>query len=299
MIKKLGSVTWKEPNRTGESPLHIGSRGERASTITGVAWLDDHRFVANHRDGKRVALFDLRARQNPVAMAELPNLTDSVDIRRISADAWELATSDCWAGAYSLLQLSDAAKPQFELQQTIWKNNRTFSHGATFGPDGRLWLSMNVGRQPRIEIVGGRHWQLPAPWGCRSVCFNPATGQPYALACSNNPKREAYDEVAASVWTLDAVKDEWIPLVMINKMHTDAGAFYKGRLWINDQHGDQVLGLDVSRHEKPIVIKGDFCFPHGVAVSGTGILAVTNYGSSSITLIDLSSVPDLTARIPA
>jgi len=295
MIKKIGSVTWEEPNRAAVSPLHIGARGQRESTITGVAWLDDTRFVANHRNGKRVALFDLRARQNPVAMAALPNLTDSVHIRHVAAETWELVTSDCWEGAYTRLQLTLSATPEFELLETVWKNNRTFCHGATFGPDGRLWLAMNTGLRPRIEIAGGRSWTLPEPWGCRSVCFDGASGRAYAVACSNNPKREAYAEVAASVWMLDADQDEWTPQLLMKKTHTDAGAIYKGRIWINDQHGDQVLGLDLARREKPIVLKGEFSFPHGIAISPAGVLAVTNYGTSSITLIDLSPVPDAPA----
>ncbi len=292
MIKKIGSVSWEEPNRAAVSPLHIGARGQRESTITGVAWLDDHRFVANHRNGKRVALFDLRAQKNPVAKAALPNLTDSVHIRHVAGETWELATSDCWEGAYTRLQLTLSATPEFELLETVWKNNRSFCHGATFGPDGRLWLAMNTGLRPRIEIAGGRSWTLPEPWGCRQVCFDGDSGRAYAVACSNNPKREAYDEVAASVWMLDADKDEWTPQLLMKKTHTDAGAIYKGRIWINDQHGDQVLGLDLARREKPIVLKGEFSFPHGIAVSPAGVLAVTNYGTSTITLIDLSSLPD-------
>ncbi len=299
MIRKVGTVRWEQPNRSDESPLHIAARGQRESTITGVAWLDESRFVANHRNGKRVALFDLRAPRNPVAAAELPNLTDSVDVKQISPGLWEVVTSDCWRGAFTKLLLNDSGEPSFELLETVWKNDRTFCHGANYGPDGRLWLAMNVGRRPRIECYGERCWELPAPWGARGICFDPLSGQPYALANSSNPKKQSYAEVAVSIWTLNPDKDDWVPCARLERTHTDCGAIYKGRLWLNDQHGDRVLGLDLSRREKPILLQGEFSFPHGVAISPAGILAVTNYGSSSISFIDLSSVPDLTVAAPA
>ncbi len=299
MIRKVGSVRWEEPNRSEESPLHIAARGQRESTITGVAWLDEYRFVANHRNGKRVALFDLRAPRNPVAAAELPNLTDNVDVRPVSPGLWEVVTSDCWRGAFTKLLLTDAGQPSFELLETVWKNDRTFCHGANYGPDGRLWLAMNVGRRPRIECYGERSWALPAPWGARGICFDPLSGRPYALANSSNPKKQSYSEVDVSIWTLSPDKDDWVPCARLEHTHADCGAIYKGRLWLNDQHGDRVLGLDLSRREKPILLQGDFSFPHGVAISPAGILAVTNYGSSSITFIDLSSVPDPSVALPA
>jgi len=119
------------------------------------------------------------------------------------------------------------------------------------------------------------------------------------LANSSNPKKQSYAEVAVSIWTLNPDKDDWVPCARLERTHTDCGAIYKGRLWLNDQHGDRVLGLDLSRREKPILLQGEFSFPHGVAISPAGILAVTNYGSSSISFIDLSSVPDLTVAAPA
>jgi hypothetical protein len=263
------------------------------STITGVCWLDEHRLVANHRNGKRVALFDLRNGDEPAAIAALPNLTDTVDVRRVSPDRWEVVTSDCWEAAYTKLQLTATGRPTFELLETVWKNDRTFCHGVTFDREGRLWLALSTGRRPRIELAGGKSWQLQKPWGCRSVFFDRNTGKAYAVACSNNPKQDSYDEVATSLWTLDPVKDAWVPIALLKKTHSDSGAFFRGRVWIPDQHGDRVLGIDLTRREKTIVLQEDFSFPHGIAISEAGTLAVTNYGTSSITLIDLSSINDI------
>jgi len=160
-------IIWKEPNRKNLSPLHIANRGARNSTVTGVAWIDEYRLVANHRDGMRVALFDVRKGESPLAVADLPNLNDDVAVWSLGDGSWEVVISDCWHGLYTKLRLTLEPEPVFERLTTQWNNRKTFSHGVNYDSQGQLWLALMTGMDPRIEIDGGGGvWRLPRPWGC-------------------------------------------------------------------------------------------------------------------------------------
>lgn len=74
---KITVIPWKEPNRANTPPLHIASRGERFSTLTVLWWIDKFRFVVNHRNRLRLALFDIRV-EGPIAVTPIPHLTDAI-----------------------------------------------------------------------------------------------------------------------------------------------------------------------------------------------------------------------------
>jgi len=288
----LKTITWQEPNRKNLLPLHIADRGARYSTVTGVAWLDEFRFVANHRNGLRVALFDLRVAANPVVTAELPNASDTVAVKQLDNDTWEVATSDCWHGMYTKLKLDLKNTPSFKRLITRWDNNRTFCHGVAYDSSGRLWLAMMTGADPRIEIDGEAAWRLPKPWGCREVCFDTATGAAYAIAVSDTPKKASYKPVVLRIYSLPPDSNRWSLFTSITNVHADSGAVYNNRLWINDQYADRVIGINLTNPQLPLTLvkTPQLSFPHGVAVSPKGVLAVTNYGTSSISFVDLKTL---------
>jgi hypothetical protein len=74
-------------------------------------------------------------------------------------------------------------------------------------------------------------------------------------------------------------------------MHSDSCQVYQGKLWLPDQKGDRILGLCLKNEKPTLVVKGNcFDFPHGLGISSQGILAVTNYGNSSVALFDVSQM---------
>ena len=283
---------WEEPNRKGLKPLHIGTRGDRHSTITGVAWLDEHRLVANHRDGLRIALFDIRRSNQPILTAELPNLTDNVAVKPINRDTWEITVSDCWKAAYTQLRLDLRKEPSFTLLYTHWFNRQSFCHGVSYDQSGALWLAFHTGVDPRIEQAGKRAWRLPKPWGATFVCFDPLSGDAYAISNAKQPATAAYEETQMRVFRLVHGNDVWMPFTTVKDVHGDCAAIYAGRLWVKDQHGDRVLGISLDPAAKSTrTIKTPLLsYPHGVAVSNTGQMAVTNYGNSTITRFDLNKI---------
>ncbi len=286
------TIRWEEPNRRNTPPLHIASRGTRISTLTGVTWLDESRFVVNHRSGERVALFDLRCGESPVAVGELPHLTDGISAHRLSEHEWEIAVSGCWDAVHSRLVLRTKPAPSFSLLETRPAADRTFCHGLRYDPEGRIWLALSTGEDPRIEIDReGRCWRLPAPWGARDVCFDPDSGAAWAVAVSNVPQLSAYRETAVGVWVMGAGDSTFALVRTFEGLHADACRVHSGRLWFACQRNDRVLGFELSGREPDLVLQGlDLDFPHGVDVSPTGMLAVTNYGTSTVTLVDLGLV---------
>lgn len=284
---KVTSIVWREPNRAKTAPLHIASRGARFSTLTGVCWLDEHRFLVNHRNGLRLALFDLRRGNAPVVVVPVPHLTDDIAARRTSEGVHEIAVSGCWDAACSLYRLEDGEKTTITLLETRPNRDRTFCHGVAYDGDGRLCLTFHTGVDPRIEI-GGTTSRLPAPWGARDLCFDEASGRHYVVAVARNPQRTAYERTATSLWSRHPGADEWRRIATIDDVHSDACEVRHGRLWMPDQKGDRVLGICLEGGRAPLVLRGDcFDFPHGLGISPSGVLAVTNYGASSVALLDL------------
>jgi hypothetical protein len=282
-------LEWREPNRANTPPLHIASRGERYSTVTGVWWLDEHRLVANHQCGLRLAMFNLRQGSQPIALFDTPVRTDHIGARRINEGKWELAVSCCWEAAYSLFSLSDSVVPRFEHVHTEAAKDRTFCHGASYDNRGQLCLAYHTGADPRIDI-GGTVSRLPPPWGPRYVCHSIDQDTYYAVAVSNNPQRHAYQQTNTSLWSKRHDEDTWTMLFKRENFHADACQVYRGRVWLPDQRGDRVIGFCLNGEKPPAILSGKcFDFPHGLAISPGGMLAVTNYGSSSVVVMDISN----------
>jgi hypothetical protein len=62
-------------------------------------------------------------------------------------------------------------------------------------------------------------------------------------------------------------------------------------LWIPGRNHDALLGICIKRKKPTVTVKSScFNFLHGICVSKQGLLAVTNYGSSAVSLIDISEI---------
>ncbi|WP_165762761.1 hypothetical protein [Mycolicibacterium iranicum] len=288
-------MSWEEPNRADTPPLHIASRGDRYSSLTGVWWLDDRQYVVNHRSGLRLAVFNLDAGDKPVHKAAIPHLTDDVAAKKLDENRWLVAVSGCWASAYSLFELSPSG---FTLLKTVQESRlapfmrgplrrgKTFCHGVAYGPTGNLVITYHTGLSPRIVSVSNDEtWRLPSPWGARDACFD-KDGSLYAVANTANPSPSAYEQTSAAIWKLE--DGEFRMIVESPGAHFDAAAIYDGKLYANNQHDDNVSVFDLAAEtELDPIVDDAFSFPHGVDVSPNGILAVTNYGTSTVVLRDL------------
>ena len=82
--------------------------------------------------------------------------------------------------------------------------------------------------------------------------------------------------------------DRFEILAEFQNCHFDTCDIYKGRLYINNQHEDNVIVFDLETcKELGPIVDSEFSFPHGLAISPKGVMAVTNYGTSTVVLRDL------------
>lgn len=286
---KFSQIFWREPNRANTPPLHIASGGKRFSTLTGVCWIDQFRFVVSHRSGLRIALFDTRDLSDYLAITTCGHLTDDIAAKKLDKNLWEIVVSGCWDNISSIYRLTIEPEIKFELITTNSHTERTYCHGVSFTNDGTLCLAFHTGEIPRI-VIGNKAWLLPSPWGARNICHDKSADKYYVVAVSANPQLSAYKKTSTTIWMYDIKSDVWKIIMTLPNVHADACQVFEDRIWLPDQNGDQVLGLCLSKKRPVIAIKGRcFDFPHGLGISNFGILAVTNYGDSSITLIDINS----------
>lgn len=110
------------------------------------------------------------------------------------------------------------------------------------------------------------------------------------LAGSEVPKLMAYEPPETSIWRLDSQTQAWQMIWRTKKMHADACQFYGDTFWLTDQMNHRVLGIDLSGKQPIQALTSPLLdFPHGLSISDQGMLAVTNYGSSSIVLFDIKT----------
>jgi hypothetical protein len=295
-------VKWEEPNRAQSPLLHISDRGARFPTLTGVTWLNDFQYLVAHRSGMRIALFDVRNAPHIVETFPLSHNVDDITSKKIDANTWEVAVSGCWDALFSKYHLLLDGHPKIVHIHTQKHVDRTFSHGVRYDTWGNLLVALHTGDDPRVEI-GGDIFRLPAKskfrrffglrggWGARCICYDESSEKYYAVAVSKNPKRQKYSKTSTSIWVLDLKSSNWTEKLQILESHSDSCELYQGMLWLPDQKMDRVMGVPLSGNRPPIILKNSgLDFPHGLSISPTGILAVSNYGNSSIVLMDLNSV---------
>lgn len=282
-------IVWEEPNRANTPTLHIGKSGERYSTLTGVWWLDDDRFVVNHRSGLRVALFDLRREDPLVSKDETPHPTDDIAAKAVSNGQFEIAMSGCWSSICYLydLRIEKDGAAKFELASTRENRTKDFAHGVSYDAEGRLCVALHTGKDPRI-LIADDFYRLPPPWGARKVSYDKAGKRYLAVTVSSNPRRDNPANAATAIWQMKDGSKDWSMIGLIDNVHSDSVDVFNGEIWLPDQVGDRLISLDADSLNVRRILHGDgFDFPHGLAISSKGKMAVTNYGSSSITFVDL------------
>ncbi len=283
-------IVWEEPNRAHTPELQIGRSGGRYSTLTGVWWLDEDKFIVNHRSGLRMAVFDLSVPCEPIWKAEIAHLTDDIAAKVLSPNIWEIAVSGCWDCIYSRYRLELFSTFSVAELEVLHHKNKDFCHGVAYDAMGNLCSTIHTGKEPRIQI-GNKINKLPAPWGARDICHDPARKRYIAVAVSANPQRKAYGGVKTSIWICPEASINWECLGVYDNVHADAVDIWNGCIWIPDQVGNRLLAVNSKSGELELVCSGNALdFPHGLGISENGKIAVTNYGTSSVVIVDADAL---------
>jgi hypothetical protein len=290
----LKYVVWEEPNRANTPPLHIGKSGERFSTLTGVWWLDPATMVVAHRSGLRLGVFDTDHFDAPVWVAEIGHPSDDIAAKPLQTGVWEIAVSGCWERIFSRFTLTRTAEGSsgwaMAPLDTKISETRDFCHGVAYDKTGQLCWSIHTGKMPRFAIGEEVH-TLPEPWGVRDVCEDPVRRRYLAIAVSANPRRSAYDNVVTTIWTHSDPGAGWQCLSALPGVHSDSLDVWGRHIWIPDQLNDRLLAIDAVSGEIAAIFSGNCLdFPHGLGISPEGLLAVTNYGSSSVAVFDAKAM---------
>lgn len=286
-------IVWNQPNRAGTPPLHIGDSGERYSTLTGVWWLSDQSFIVSHRSGLKVAIFDLNRSDQPIWAHPVDHLTDDIAATRTDADTWEFSVSGCWDCIYSRFKLIRTATGpdnyELSLLEKAEHSARDFCHGVAYDDQGQLCVAIHTGKNPRMKIGGTTH-KLPAPWGVRDLCYDRQRQRYIAVAVSANPKRAAYSQVMTSLWVCPRNGHSWECLGVYDHIHSDSLDVWEQNIWIPDQLSNRLIAVNALSGDIEAIYVGDgLDFPHGLAISPQGKIAITNYGSSSVTVMNAPS----------
>lgn len=283
-------TVWNEPNRASSLNVHIGQSGSRESTLTGAGWLDDETVFIAHRCGLRLGIFRMGTDDGPLWSAEIDFQTDIAAVTKLDENTWEAAVSGCWECLYERYELKRILQgsDEYSLRVLERKNHekRDFCHGVGYDKHQNLGYSLSIGKDPRF-IVEKRVFRLPYPWGVRDLYYDEARRAYFVIAVSKAPKLKSYGNVKASLWRMAENQDSWACLGVYDNVQGDGLAVWGGLVWFSDQIGNRLLAANAATGDLELICTGNaFDFPHGVAISSKGLLAVTNYGNSSWIVLD-------------
>lgn len=277
-------LTWN-PDYPRRSPLYVGQRG-RESTLTGVAWLNESVLLLAHRDAKSIAVVELDTGKI-VASHQGEYMPDLLDVRRISKGRWKAMASNCWEARYSEYTIHNVNTDwRVTLDAVVAHDDRSFCHGANYDKKtGDRILSFHTGERPRVEM-GSATFPFPKPWGPRSVIQDSTTGRIFAITVSMLPSTAKYERVDTAIFEYLDIERRWSPLFKVDSMHADSGVACGNFILLNNQYSDrlELFDLSLKRPSRASISMG-LSFPHAVALSDRGRVAVTNYGTSEVVII--------------
>ena len=277
---------WKLPNRRNDAPLHISSQGTRYSTVTGIAWLDDHSFVAAHRNGLSIGYFNLRSKNPLICQIEIHHMPDKIAAKKITNDLFEIAVSGSWECAASLYHLKIDNTPSITHVDTIISSDLSFSHGVHYGPDGNLGICFQTGDNPRISLDGNTIF-LPPPFGPRDMCYCNIRKKYFIVGVSENAKHHSYQTMQTGVWRYDKNR-EIEPIKFFDNVHSDSCTIYQDDLYLNDQGQHRIISINLISGQQKFITSDYIQFPHDIRISESGRVASANYGNNSILSFSLN-----------
>jgi hypothetical protein len=285
-------------------PRFIGELS-RLATTTGLAVIDSRRVVAASLVGQELILIELPRWGRAAARVlhrcttvegERAHPTDLLDFDGVD----RLATSNCRAGSIGLYRLHE---DDISHVTTIRPKGdpRGFCHGVSFVPGRRdLVVACYSDGSRAVTFVSIEDGQVEYEftvdeWRAKDLAFVSERRAIVALAAETATRRrvDAYGSALAIVdLDLTARQHSVIDIVRLPRTHVDSCTTDGELVVVNDQTHGTVdafeLGGDGLQFRKTI---DGFSFPHAVTLRrDLGVLGVTNYGTSSLTLLPMASL---------
>jgi len=290
------SIHIDEPNRANKARYFVGDK-DRLATMTSVCFIDDNRLVAAHLVGEVMHSIECNFEQKSHRISdtieteynERGTVTDLIDYDGNNG----ILVSNFDARSGSLYHV-DGSKLHHvkDLHLPATAGN---CHGARFYTSDIACLSTNKNDIYFVDIqTCSIISRLDMPYHIKDVCFVDSNTLVAAFALKSPSSGETPAYASGLLYFSFDLKESSYKVIdrwFLRPCAFDAICFDKDtrKLYISDQYGDRVIVAEIMEGRIDMVGEyGGFDFPHGIDVRG-GMLAVTNYGGSTIEFMDTLS----------
>ena len=285
--------------------IHFIGDHARHSNLTSVQFLSDDLLACGSFDGRRIDLVAID--KDSGMLKRLHSAPGTYGGQRVQNDLLGaspsgefFATSNFHSGS-STLYRHDGQKI-FHVRDFPVRL-KGYVHGVRFYNDCVLALTACSGPQGVhfFDVESGAHLLgIRIARKCQDIVFLSPTRM-LVLAVTGHPRFSAFPIYDSEIWVVDfdlkTGKHEIRGGRRFPKAHYDAGVIHEGTLLITDQYNNRLQMIDVDTLERVGSFTG-FSFPHGLDVRD-GFMAVTNYGTSTLTIDKLPTpLPRRAAQNP-
>ena len=304
-VKRM-SIRLTSPKEGPDIKLHFIGDHARHSNLTSAQFLSDDLLACGSFDGRRIDLVSINKDSGTLKL--LHSAPGTYRGRRVqndllgaSASGEFFATSNFHSGSSTLY--SHDGQKIFHVRDFPVRI-AGFVHGVRFYNDRVLALTACSGPTGVhfFDVESGAHlFGVKIARKCQDVVFLSPTRM-VVLAVTGHPKFEPFPIYDSEIWVVDfdlkTGKYEIRGGRGFAKAHYDAGAIHEGTLVVTDQYNNRIQMLDIDTLER-VGSFGGYDFPHGLDVRD-GFMAVTNYGTSTLTIDKLPTpLPRHAARSTA
>ena len=278
---------------TQEGPdikLHFIGDHARHSNLTSAQFLSDDLLACGSFDGRRIDLVSIdndggTLKRIHSAPGTYGGQRVQNDLLGASPSGEFFATSNFHSGS-STLYCHDGQKI-FHVRDLPTRLNG-FVHGVRFYNDHVLALTACSGPMGVhfFDVESGAHrLGIKIARKCQDIVFLSPTRM-LVLAVTGHPRFKAFPIYDSEIWVVDfdlkTGRHEIRGGRRFEKAHYDAGVIHEGTLFITDQYNNRVQMIDIDTLERVGSFAG-YDFPHGLDIRN-GLMAVTNYGTSTLTV---------------
>jgi len=297
------SLPFNSGDEVGVGPLHIGPH-RRLAGVTGVRIVDDSHLLVSSLLGRRIML--VHVDRSTGARQVRSQLTTTAGGRPTHTDLLDhdgssrVLVSNCEANSISLYELQDG-ELRWERELAIEHPAMSFCHGVQFSPwdpevavvastagSAVLVVSLRDGTVLRTIDCGGLHAKDAAFVAADTIAVVAAAGQP------THGQGATYGSAIRLVALGAGGAAEILDEVLLDASHVDSCRHVGGELYVTKQSRGEVAVFRIERArrvEHRATIDG-FRHPHAVDVRpDLGLLAVADYGTDAVELVDLDDPP--------
>lgn len=290
------NIIIEEPNRAKKSHFYVGGNA-RLATLTGVCFSSANHLITAHLVGECLHSIEIdfdekKSRVVSTIESSFEGANTIVDLIEFDGSN-RIIASNFDACSSTLYELSDnKIKHIKDIKLPDGKGN---CHGASFFDEEVICLSTNKNYLFFINICTNEILaEFKLPYHIKDIStYRPGE----LLLCFSiaSPSREIKPTYGSGLYYV-SVNIEKNKLSIIDKHYFWPAAFdaicrdkVTNVFYVTDQYGCRVISFNLQKGK--IAILGEyrgFDFPHGIDINQS-ILAVTNYGNSSLDLLDIEN----------